>query len=541
MRKFIIPLASALVLALSCEKALEVDDRVMVTSVSVDRSTAEVLIGETVQLSATVLPSDATDQSITWSSSNKEVATVSNNGLVTGVSEGRVGIMAKAGGKTSTCIVTVSRKPVPVTSVTLDKESITLTKGESKTLVATVKPDDATYKALSWTSSDSRVASVDSKGKVTALAIGSATITVKADDQQATCVVTVAVPIQSITLNKSELTLTKGQSETLVATLKPEDTSDNTVTWSSSNQTVATVDSNGKVTAVGGGKATITAKAGGKSASCVVTVEVPVESISLNRNDITLGEGESFTLKATLNPKNATDPVIWSSSDESIATVDQYGKINAIRAGVANIVAKAGSKQATCVVTVIKRVTTVSLDKNHMTILVGNSSSLTVTVLPDDATDKSVTWRSNDTYVATVENGVVKGIGVGSTTITATAGNASATCNVLVVLDSADGVSARFYGGNFELVDNVVLAGGEMSFGVKNFSSETIHVESVQLIDSQTGLATEAMSIDSDLSSGQIEKWTIPVGDSDLYFPTARFTYTFRGESYTCGAQITPL
>ena len=246
MRKFIIPLASALVLALSCEKALEVDDRVMVTSVSVDRPSAEVLIGETVQLSATVLPSDATDQSITWSSSNKEVATVSNNGLVTGVAEGRAGIMAKAGGKTSTCIVTVSRKPVPVTSVTLDKESITLTKGESKTLVATVKPDGATYKALSWTSSDSNVASVDSKGKVTALAIGSATITVKADDHQANCVITVVVPIQSITLNKSELTLTKGQSETLVATLKPEDTSDNTVTWSSSNQTVATVDSNGK-------------------------------------------------------------------------------------------------------------------------------------------------------------------------------------------------------------------------------------------------------------------------------------------------------
>ena len=541
MRKFIFPLATAIVLALSCEKALEVDDRVMVTSVTVDQSSADVIIGETVQLSATVLPSDAADKSITWSSSNKEVATVSNNGLVTGVSEGRAGIMAKAGGKTATCIVTVSRKPVPVTSVTLDKESISLTKGESQTLVATVKPDGATYKALTWTSSDSKIASVDSKGKVKALAVGSATITVKADDQQATCVVTVTVPIQSITLNKSELTLTKGQSETLVATLKPEDTSDNTVTWSSSNQTVATVDANGKVTAVNGGKATITAKAGGKTASCAVTVEVPVESISLNRDNITLGEGESYTLRATLTPKNATDPLTWSSSDESIATVDQYGKITAIRAGVANVVAKAGNEQATCVVMVIKRVTSVFLDMSSLTIFVGNTSSLTVTVLPDDATDKSVTWNSNNTNVATVENGVVKGIGVGTATITATAGNVSATCSVLVVLDSADGVSARFFGGNFEFVDNVVLAGGEMSFGVKNFSSETIHVESVQLIDSQTGASTESMTIDSDLSSGQTEKWTIPVGDSDIYFPTARFTYTFRGESYTCDAQITPL
>lgn len=541
MRKFIFPLASAIVLALSCEKALEVDDRVMVTDVTVDRSTAELVIGETVQLSATVLPSDATDPSITWSSSNKEVATVSNNGLVTGVSEGRAAIMAKAGGKTATCIVTVSRKPVPVTSVTLDKESLSLAKGESQTLVATVKPDGATYKALTWTSSNPKVASVDSKGKVTAIANGSATITVKADDQQATCIVTVTVPIQSITLNKSELTLTKGQSETLVATLKPEDTSDNTVTWSSSNQTVATVDSNGKVTAVGGGEATITAKAGGKSASCVVTVEVPVESISLNRDNITLGEGESATLRATLDPKNATAPVTWSSSDESIATVDQHGKVSAIRAGVANIMAKAGNKQATCVVTVIKKVTSVTLDKKSLTLFVGNTSSLTATVLPDDATDKTVTWKSNNNQVATVENGVVKGIGIGSTTITASAGNVSATCNVIVVLDSADGVSARFYGGNFELVDNVVRAGGEMIFGIRNFSSQAIHVDSVQLIDSQTGNATEAMTIDLDLSSGLSEKWTIPVGDSDIYFPTARFTYTFREESYTCDAQIIPL
>ena len=113
MRKLLIPLASALVLALSCEKTLEVDDTVMVTSVSIDRSTAELIIGETVQLSAAVMPTDATNKSITWSSSNKEVATVSNDGKVTAVSEGLAGIMAKAGGKTSVCVVTVSKKTYP--------------------------------------------------------------------------------------------------------------------------------------------------------------------------------------------------------------------------------------------------------------------------------------------------------------------------------------------------------------------------------------------------------------------------------------------
>ena len=541
MRKFIIPLASVLVLALSCEKALEVDDTVMVTSVTIDRSTAELIIGETVQLSATVLPTDATHQNITWSSSNKEVATVSSNGLVTAVSDGRAGIMAKAGGKTSLCIVTVSKKPVPVTSVTLDNESLSLTKGESKTLVATINPAGATVKTLSWTSSDSKVASVDSKGKVTAIANGTATITFKADDKQATCNVTVTVPIESITLNKSELTLTKGQSETLVATIKPEDATEHTISWSSSNSNVATVESNGKVTAVGGGKATITAKAGGKSVPCNVTVKVPVESISLNRASITLGEGESATLKATLNPKDATDLVTWSSSDESIATVDQEGNVKAMKEGTANIVAKAGEKQATCIVTVIKKVVSISLDKNTLYIFVGDTYSLTATVLPDDATDKTVSWRSNNTNVATVENGVVKAISTGTTTITATAGSVSATCSVFVVMDTAEGVTARFHGGQFDFVDGVVKAGGEMIFGVRNFSSETIHVVSVQLVDGQTGEATESMPIETDINSGFTDKWTIPVGESDLYSPKARFTFIFREESYTCEAEITPL
>ena len=91
------------------------------------------------------------------------------------------------------------------------------------------------------------------------------------------------------------------------------------------------------------------------------------------------------------------------------------------------------------------------------------------------------------------------------------------------------------------MVDGVVKAGGDMIFGVRNFSSETIHVVSVQLIDSQTGAATDAISIDSDLNSGSSEKWTIPVGDSDIHNPRACFVYTFREESYTCEAEITPL
>ena len=538
MRKFLIPLAAALIFVCSCEKEPK---EVAITGVSIDQSTVEMMIGENKQLSATITPADATDQNITWSSTRPSVATVNNQGLVTAIAEGRTTIKARAGGKTSACIVTVSKEFVGVTSITLDKTSLSLVKGESETLVATVNPADATHKKVSWTSSDTNVATIDSEGKVSAIASGSATITAQVDNIKATCDVSVTVPIESITLNKSELTLYKGESETLVATIVPTDATENNITWGTLNSHIAAVDSNGKVTAIGGGKTTITAKAGSKVTSCIVTVIAPVESITLNRTNITLGEGESVTLKATVIPKDATDgTVTWYSSDESIATVDQNGTVNAIKQGAATIVAKAGDKQATCALTVIKKVESIALDQTSLTLLVGETTTLTVTVLPEDATDKTVTWRTYDSRVATVENGIVKAIGVGATTIIASVGQFSVSCSVHVLKDSADGVLAGFYGGEYEMIDEVVQPGGYLSFGILNFSSEAINVVSVQWVDGQTGAVTDAMAIDQGISSGDFAEWRIPIGDQGIYSPKARFNFTFKEQSYTCEAAITP-
>ena len=538
MRKFIIPLATAFVLALSCEKAPE---EVAVSGVSIDQSTVEMIIGETVQLSATVKPSDATDQNITWSSTRQSVATVNGQGLVTALAEGRTTIKARIGGKTSSCIVKVSKEFVGVTSISLDKSSLSLIKGESETLVATVNPSNATHKIVSWSSSDTGVATVDPDGKVSAIANGSATITAQVDDIKATCSITVTVPIESIALNITELALIKGQSETLIATIIPNDATENTVIWGTTNSGIASVE-NGKVTAVGGGKATITAKAGNKVAYCIVTVTSPVESVVLNHTDVSLNEGESLTLKATIIPKDATvQTITWSSTDSSIATVDQNGTIQAIKQGTATIMAQAGDKNATCLVTVIKRVTSIALDKDYLDLLVGETSTLNAIVLPEDATDKTVTWFTYDSSVATVENGVVKGIGIGETLINATAGSYMASCRVTVTIDSASGVYARFHGGVFETIDDVIQPGGYLVFSLQNYSTETIHVVSVQWIDGKTGSVTDALSIDSDISTGDSGRWNIPVGDSGINSPTARFHYTFKGESYTCEAQITPL
>ena len=170
----------------SCEKEKDVP----VSSVSISQGTAEMLIGETIQLNATVLPSDASDKTVTWASSKQSVATVTNKGSVTAIAEGTSTITASAGGKSGTCTITVSKKVVEVSSIELNKTSAQLKVGETVTITATVKPDDATNKTVTWTTSDVSVATVDN-GAVAARKVGSVTITAKAGNKSATCTITV--------------------------------------------------------------------------------------------------------------------------------------------------------------------------------------------------------------------------------------------------------------------------------------------------------------------------------------------------------------
>ena len=254
---------------------------VPVTGVQLGSSSLSLEVGGSANLMATVLPSNATDKSVSWSSSNSGVAIVDNNGKVTAVAAGSavITVTTTDGGKTATCTVTVTNPAIPVQSVSLDKTSLSLNVGENSTLLATVLPANADNKAVTWSSSNTAIATVDASGKVTAVAAGSAVITVTTTDggKTATCTVTVtnpAVPVQSVSLNKTELSLNVGESVTLTATVLPENADNKAVTWSSSDAAVATVDSNGKVSAVAAGSAVITVKTtdGEKTATCTVTV-----------------------------------------------------------------------------------------------------------------------------------------------------------------------------------------------------------------------------------------------------------------------------
>ena len=403
------------------------------TGVSFNKTSATLTSkGATLQLTATVSPSNATDKSVTWASSNTNVATVSSNGLVTAVGNGTATIIVttKTGSKTATCAVTVNIIP---TGVSLNKTSATLTsEGATLQLTATVSPTEAADKTVTWKSSNDNVATVSSNGLVTAVGNGSATITVttKTGSKTATCAVTVNIIPTGVSLNKTSATLTsEGATLQLTATVSPTEAADKTVTWKSSNDNVATVSSNGLVTAVGNGTATITVttKNGSKTATCAVTVNIIPTGVSLNKTSATLtSKGATLQLTATVSPTEAADKTVtWKSSNENVATVSSSGLVTAVGNGTTTIIVTTttGAKTATCNVTVNIAVTEVSLDKNEATLFKrGDTLQLTATVSPSGAANKSLKWESSDETVATVsDSGLVTAVNRGTCTITATA------------------------------------------------------------------------------------------------------------------------
>ncbi|WP_370785143.1 Ig-like domain-containing protein [Faecalibacillus intestinalis] len=263
--------------------------------------------------------------------------------------------------------ITIKEEPKPIETIILNKTDITLTKGTSETLQATINPSDTTDdKTLKWTSSNPDVATVDNTGKVTAVGGGTATITVKSQNgKEASCEVKVTSKIESISLNKSNITLSKGTSETLKATINPSDTTDDkTLKWTSSNPNIATVDENGKVKAVGGGDTTITVKSkNGKEAKCQIHVLSHIDSVTLNKKELKVEKTNSETLQATINPSDTTDAktLTWKSEDENIAKVDGNGKVTGVGTGTTNIiVTTSNGKSAACKVTVVRQTPSVN-------------------------------------------------------------------------------------------------------------------------------------------------------------------------------------
>ncbi len=417
-----------------------------VKGITLSVSSKTLYVGDpSLDISATLTPANATDKSLEWSSSDPEVASIAPGAALRSVIKplkpGKTTITAttKDGGFTASCEVTVKRH---VSGVSLNKASLTLYVGETESLAATVAPEDASDKTVAWSSDNSAVASV-SNGKVTANKPGTAVIKVVTNDlsKEAACTVTVKRHAESVELSQKEIKLYLGENRSLTATVLPSDASDKNVTWSSSNPNVATVSTAGNVVSKSVGTTVITVKTadGGHQASCHVTVLEPVvyaTSLTITPQALNMNIGESASLTLQMLPSNANEKLVWESDNESVARVVN-GDITAVGVGVAKIMVKGKNVTSNAVtVTVIDKfaVTGVKLNESEKSIQVGDSFTLTATVLPEDARDKTVTWSSDKESVATVKDGVVTAVSPGTAIIkvTAGAGAFSATCSVTV-------------------------------------------------------------------------------------------------------------
>ncbi|MEE1342019.1 MAG: Ig-like domain-containing protein, partial [Lachnospiraceae bacterium] len=429
-----------------------------VESIRLSKTTARVGRGSTIRLRATVLPETATNKKVTWSSSDNSIATVNQDGEVTGLKIGDPVIITAttvSGNKMATCKVTVTE---PVTGLIISPTSKTLKKGQYFTIKATVYPTDrVTNDTVLWASSNPKVAKVDSKGKVTAVAGGKATIQAKTEDQGflGFCTVTVIEKVSKITLNHKSAYLSKGQKLTLKATVSNSTATNKKVVWTSSNKKVATVNSKGQVVAKGNGTTTIKVKAtdgSGKYATCTIRVITRTTSVRLNQYYMTCIKGRSYRLTAKVYPTNASIKKIkWTSSNPKVARVSQSGIVTAVGKGTCKITATnlaPGNKRATCNVTVINPIptTAITLNKDEITLVKGGTTKITARKIPANTTE-ATKWMSNNPEVARVNQvGVVTGIRPGKTTIVAyTASGMEATCAVEIVAINRTSLTLEAY------------------------------------------------------------------------------------------------
>ena len=521
-----------------------------VTGVKLDKTEANVTVDGQITLKATVSPDNAGNKEVEWSSSDSTIASVDNKGVVTGHKAGTATITVKTkdGGKTATCKVTVTDKVVAVTEVKLDKTTDKMKVGDTLTLTATVTPDNATNKKVTWKSDKTDIANVDANGKVTAKAKGTATITVKTEDggKTAQCVITVEAKAPEFTA-VTDITgiprkMTEEETITLNGVVTPNTATNKEITYSikDAGTTGAEITEGNKLTAKNAGTVTITATVkNGKTENSdytkdfVITVEakapetVPVTGITLDKTELTLKVGETYQLKHTLNPENATNKnVTWSGNN--YVNVTGQGLVTANRVTETpvdiTVTTQEGNFMATCEVTVIPadnteldkaiteaksaktdiavstdgsdveptkkwvtksemdsfnnaitnaetvknnnnatsekitkaitalngakeafvnaqkagtketivKVDSVTLNNTTLTLTVDETATLTATVAPENATNKDVTWKSENEQIATVNGGVVTAVGTGSTKITATADGVKAECTVTV-------------------------------------------------------------------------------------------------------------
>ncbi|ULQ60955.1 Ig-like domain-containing protein [Brucepastera parasyntrophica] len=677
-----------LIIAVSCKSPLDDSSgksSVAVKKVELNKTETTLTVGGSDQLTATITPGNASNKKLLWESSDETIATVDENGVISGISEGPaiITVTTASGGKTAECQIQVNAAHIPVSGVSLSP--VTLGVSDELKITPSIVPSSATNKSVEWLSLNPNVAIIDEEGNIRGMTPGTVTIHVKTSDggHTATCTITVTaasletititfdsasgssvssqsgikgtqiakpadptrsgytfdgwfenndysgspvsfpytltvsrtlyakwtetastISVTGVTLNKNSHAMGTGETLTLTASIVPDTATNKQITWSSSNTGVATVASSGSgkalVTGLSGGSAviTVTTADGGFTASCTVTVtalitvtfnskggsavqpqtvspgssvtkpsdpaksdyrfagwyttdtysgaavtfpyivnaditlyakwEIPVTGVTLNKATAAIAVGEKETLAATIAPADATNKTLqWTSSAPAVASVSN-GEVTGKTAGSAVITVQTadGSYEASCTVTVsaasvpvtitfnskegsavtawngnagdemakpadptrsgytfdgwyiaedysgnpvsfpyvvtasatlyakwtetisVISVTGVVLDIETHTMAVGETLTLTATVAPADATNKQISWTSSNTSAATVADGLVTGMGSGASTITVTTADGSFTASCTITVKTKSTLTFNSKGGS---------------------------------------------------------------------------------------------
>ena len=428
-------------------------------SLSMAQDSALLSLGDNLQLSYTLLPAETTDKFVSWASSDTTVLTVSQTGFcrAIGVGSSSVSVSTLDGsGLVATCVIQVADTVIPPTlaqSITLSQRSADLLLGDSLTLSCTILPLETSDKSFSWTCTDPSVLSLDTLGCIRAIGLGSASIivtTLDGTNLSDTCTVHVSpILAESLLISLTDTTLHVAGTFSLSCTVLPANTTNPAVCWTSSDSTIVSVDSLGFCTALSLGAATVTVSTldgSNLSASCAVMVTpILADSLAISASSLTLTIGDSALLTAQVFPADVTNPaVLFSSSVPSVVQVDNNGKISALSVGDAIITvstADGSGLVAECLVTVEPiYVTSITLNIEDSLILYDNSDSRTLiaTVLPEDATFRTVEWSTSDSTVISVsQDGRVTGIREGTAIVYAASTDGSlvvASCPVRVIV-----------------------------------------------------------------------------------------------------------
>lgn len=388
-------------------------------------------VGTSQTLGVTVIPINATDRTIIYRSRTPRIASVNALGRITAIAPGAATIEISAGWITRTIsFVVEAKEEVRVTSIDLDYED-TMTVGTSQTILHSVLPREADYK-VKYSSNNIRVATVNDFGRITAHSAGKVTITITAEDVTKAIIVTIKDEIEAteIDLGDVKTDMTIGTSQLLNVSIFPFDTVDRTTVYMSSNDSILTVNPFGRVTAVGIGRADVTVSVGSvrRMISIDVSDEIVPTDIDFDIKETKINVNSTVNIGATVLPTDVYDrSIIYTSSDTSILTVNELGRVRGVNLGTATITLQAGTITKSIDFTVVEEdvVTTIDVREFQEKMKIDDTQEIYLNLHPKNATDQTVLYLSSNPGIAKVsEGGLITAVGRGTVTITISAGMA---------------------------------------------------------------------------------------------------------------------